>query len=256
MELKKPFFVIALILGVLIVVVELVGPSIIPKPDVGISQICSGLDDDMREECLDEDNRSDILEQANSDKPPGYGIRYLAMIDGPLLFTLILLGLSLILKERKSAKVQGPSSCVGSCLFILGGLVALFMVFMQLLFMLSLLFSPIFGTIAYFAGFGFFPSSTTAILLSMLMLLKIAFCIFLVLAHIRFLQNKGLVFLIICSLVANVIVSLLHGVVPSFLISITDAISAIILAIIGLIWGLIFFLKSIIPSLKALNLKK
>ncbi len=257
MELKKPLFIVSLVLCALVVLVELIGPSFIESKSPSLTQLCASIEEsDIREDCLDDDNRSEIEKAMKSEKPPGYAIRYLAMVDGPLLFTMLMFGLSLILKERKTAKVQGPTSCVSSCLFILGGLVLLFMVFLHFLFMVSLLLAVPFGTIAYFATYAFFPKSVTATILSVLMILKIAFCICLVLAHTRFLQNKGLVLLILSSLLANFIVALLHGIVPSFLVSISDAVAAIILAIIGLIWALSFFLKSIVPSLKALNLKK
>jgi hypothetical protein len=50
------------------------------------------------------------------------------------------------------------------------------------------------------------------------------------------LQNKGLVLIIVCSLLANLSVSFLHGLVPSVLVSITDGIAGIILLILAAIW--------------------
>src|SRR4029453_7062667 len=113
--------------------------------------------------------------------------------------------------------------------------------------------APIFGTIAYFAIYGHFDRSTAAATLSLLMILKIAFAICLVLAHQRFLQNKGLVFLIILSLVGNLIISFLHNFVPIPLVSITDTIGAIVVAIIAFILAIILMIGAIISIIKAIH---
>jgi hypothetical protein len=70
----------------------------------------------------------------------------------------------------------------------------------------------------------------------------------LVAAQQRFIQNKGLVALVITTLVANLVVAFLHGIVPGILVSITDAIAAIVLAIVAIIWGLVLAIGSI-PSI-------
>ena len=108
-----------------------------------------------------------------------------------------------------------------------------------------------FGTIAYLIIFGNFDRSGAAIALSLIMTLKLFFAGCLVLAHQRFLQNRGLVVLILTSLLATLIIGFLHGLVPAFLVSITDAIAAIVVGILALVWAIWFLLRSIPAVAKA-----
>jgi hypothetical protein len=91
------------------------------------------------------------------------------------------------------------------------------------------------------------------VLLSLVMFLKVAFCVLLVLAQPRFLQNKGLVALVLTSLVATLVVSFLHGVVPGLLVSITDTVAAIVLAVLAIVWGIVLLIGSIPSVLKAIK---
>jgi len=75
----------------------------------------------------------------------------------------------------------------------------------------------------------------------------------LALAHQRFLQNKGLVFVIIASLLATFIEELLHAWVPGFLVSITDSIDALIVLIPAIILGLVMLISSVISVGKAVT---
>ena len=123
-----------------------------------------------------------------------------------------------------------------------------------LLLMIALLLSVPFGTIAYLAIYGFFDRGGASAVLGILLFLKLAFAACLVLAQQRFLQNRGLVLLVISSLVANIVLSFLHGLVPIILVSITDAIGAIIVAACGCIWwllALIVALPAILKSIRA-----
>ena len=65
--------------------------------------------------------------------------------------------------------------------------------------MVSLLLAPPFGPIAYLALWGGFDTDGATVALGLTMLLKLAFAACLVLAHQRFLQNKGLVVLVLLS---------------------------------------------------------
>jgi hypothetical protein len=89
--------------------------------------------------------------------------------------------------------------------------------------------------------------------LSLLMFLKIVFAIMLVLAQPRFLQNKGLVALVITSLVANLVLAFLQGLVPIILVSIVDELAAIVFAIVAIIWGIILLIGSIPAIVKAVR---
>jgi hypothetical protein len=53
--------------------------------------------------------------------------------------------------------------------------------------------------------------------------------------------------------VANLIISFLHGFVPIILVSITDAIGAIIVGILAVIWAIILLVFAIISVIKAIH---
>ena len=75
-----------------------------------------------------------------------------------------------------------------------------------------------------------------------------------VLAHQRFLQNLGLVLIIIGALVANLIVSFLHALVPGFLVSISDAVAGIVVGMAGAILALLLLIAAIRSTTTALRL--
>jgi len=97
--------------------------------------------------------------------------------------------------------------------------------------------------------FAHFARGEAASILSLLILLKMAFAVLLIMSNPRFLENKGLVFLIFTVLLVNILVAFLHGFPPGFLASITDALAAIIVALIGLVWSLNLLLRSL-PAIK------
>jgi hypothetical protein len=88
------------------------------------------------------------------------------------------------------------------------------------------------------------------------MLLKFGLSICLVLAQQRFFQGKGLVLLILTSLLGTVIVNFLLGLVPGVLVSVTDAIAALIVGIIAVIWGFILLIGSLVSIVKVLRLDR
>jgi hypothetical protein len=187
------------------------------------------------------------------DKPPGYGIAYMAALDGLVFYTVLLMGLSLLIPERIHGKAQGCATLLISFFACVGIIAMIFMAVGLLILMVTLLISPIFGTIAYFAIFGHFATTESRIVLASLMTLKLGFAVCLVFAHQRFLQNKGLVLIVLCSLLANIIISFLHGFVPGFLVSITDIIAALVIAIIALIWAIVFLIGALISIIKAVT---
>jgi hypothetical protein len=186
------------------------------------------------------------------DKPPGYGIAYMAALDGLVFYSVLLMGLSLLIPEGIHGRVQGCATLLVSFFGCLGMIAMIFMALGLLILMVTLLISPIFGTIAYFAMFGHFPTTESRVVLASLMTLKLAFAVCLVFAHQRFLQNKGLVLIVLCSLLANIIISFLHGFVPGFLVSITDMIAALVVAIIAVIWAIVLLIGAVISVIKAI----
>lgn len=221
-ELRRPFFIIALVIMLDVVLIETASPWL-------------------------------NIFTASDFNRPGYGVQYLAFVDAFLLYVSLLIGLALIIPERVQGRVQGVVTLIFSFFGCLGSCSAIIFAFVFLLILIALLLSPIFGTAAYLAMYGDFDRSGANVTLSLIMVLKIGFCVFLILAHQRFLQNKSLVLLTLTSLVANLIISFLHNFGPGILTSITDAIGAIVVAILALIWAIVFIIGSIIAIVKAIK---
>jgi hypothetical protein len=230
-ELRKPFFIIALVLMLFVVLIEAGSTLWVGFGAKHTQQLAASLGADT----------------------PGYGIAYLGFLDGFVFYITLLIGLALLIPERIQGRVQGCVTLVVSFLGCLGTIVAIFTALAMLILMVTLLLAPIFGTIAYFAIYGDFDRSSAAITLSLIMTLKLAFVVCLVLAHQRFLQNKGLVLIVLTSLLANLIVSFLHNLVPGFLVSITDDIGGIVVAILAVIWAIILMIGAIISIIKAIH---
>ena len=125
-----------------------------------------------------------------------------------------------------------------------------------LILMISLLLAIPFGTIICLILYGSFNRAGADIALSLIMLLKLGFAVSLFFAQQRILQSKGLVLLVLTSLLATVIVSFLLGIVPEFLVSITDAIAAIIVGILTVIWGIILLIGSGVSIVKVIRLDR
>lgn len=221
-ELRRPFFILALVLMIFVVLIEIGSPWLMRV---------SGGDFDR----------------------PGYGIQYLVFVDAFLLYVTVLIGLALIIPERIQGRLQAVATLIFSFFGCLGIFMAIIFAIIFLLILVMLLLAPIFGTVAYLAVYGDFDRSGANITLSLITLLKIGFCILLILAHQRFLQNKSLVLLTLTSLVSNLIISFLHNLLPLILVSITDALGAIVVAILALIWAIIFLIGSIIAIVKSIH---
>jgi hypothetical protein len=210
-----------------------------------------------QESTLDEDDQAelvdDMVRQAQSGKkPPGVGVPSLGLIDGLLLYTLVLMALGLLVPERVHGRIQGIASLIASILLLIAAIVLIIGTFIKVLIMIALFLAAPFGTLAYLAMYGSFNRAGASVVLSAAMFLKLAGAVLLVLAHQRFLQNKGLVLLVLTSLVCNVIVSFLHGMVPIILVSITDAVAAIVIGILAAIWAIVLLIGSIISIVKAI----
>ena len=181
----------------------------------------------------------------------GLGIPYSPLLDGLLLFTVLLMGLGLLLPERVTGRIQGVTTLIVSLLVAILSFVLILAAVAALVLMVTLLLAIPFGTLAYLVIYGSFNRSGAAVALGLIMTLKLFFAGFLVLAHQRFLQNKGLVLLILTSLVATLVISFLQGLVPGFLVSITDAIAAIVVGVLALLWAIFLFVGSIPSIVKA-----
>lgn len=247
-DLRRPLFIAALALLALVIVVQLGAAAVIDANQSDLSSIESVIPNDPEildaYNDLDNDQKAE-LQEVGSDQPPGLAISYLALIDGLLLFTMALLGVGLIFPAHAVGKIQGLVTLGISILVILLGILLAIAGIIQLLLMVSLLLSAPFGTLVYLAKFGFFDRGGASLAISLIMTFKIAAVVCLVVAQQRFLQNRGLMLLLATSFVATIIVSFLHGFVPLFLVSITDAIGAIVMAIIAIIWAVYLLIRSL-----------
>ncbi len=230
-SLRKPLFIVAVVLIVLAVLIELGSAFYIEAPGPNV--------DDF------------------SDMPnPGFGIPYLAILDGLVLFTIAIITAPLFIPPRIVGRVQGVVSFVVSLLMLIGAIVMIVAAIVLLVLMISLFMAVPFGTVIYMAKFANFDTGQAAITLGVIMSLKLAFAGFLVFSHQRFLQNKGLMLIILTSFIATIIVSFLHGLVPRFLVSITDDIGAIVVAILTAIWAIFYLIGSIPAIIKALRVDR
>ena len=240
--LRRPFFLIALVAAALVVLVELAAPLILGGHDstaalteqaarLGIGDVGAG----------------------TAREAPGRAIPYLALVDGIALYTAALMGASLLVPEKIHGRLQGVLTLVAAVVLIVVAVGLGLAAIGELLTMVSLFFAPPFGTLAYLIVWGFFPRGDATVVLSLLLFLKLVFAGALVLAHQRFLQNKGLVALVLTGLLANVLVAVLHGLVPGVLVSILDDVAAVAVAAVAVVWGVVLLVGSVPAIVRALR---
>lgn len=185
-------------------------------------------------------------------RTPGIAINYLAFLDAIILYTLAWMALDLVVPRGVAGRLHGIVSLVLSFFALLAMIVVILATFGLLMLMISLLVAVPFGTIAYFAAWGHFATKAAATTLGFAMLLKLIFCVFLVLAHQRFLQNKGLVILTALSLALTWVTAFVQALLPFFLVSIGDALVALIIAVVAAIWLLFILIGAIIALIKTI----
>lgn len=183
---------------------------------------------------------------------PGLAIAHLALLDGLVLFSLILIGLGLVVPPAILGRIQGAVSLVVAIVAALAS-VALGAAALQLVTLMVVLLSAVpFGTIAYLVRWGSFDVDAAVVALGVILTLKLVAAVCLLLAHQRIVANTGLVLLILTSLAATVVVSALHGFVPGFLVSISDAVAAIVIAIAAFVWAIAFVIGGLVGLARAL----
>jgi hypothetical protein len=241
-ELRKPFLLLAFLAVILVVLVEL-GSGLL----IGGADASAALADSARGMDVELDGVGDVSE------PPGRGIAYLALIDIIALYATGLFCLSLVAPERIQGRGQGIVTLIGSIVLIVVSFFLLIIAFLELLIMVALLSAPPYGTLAYLAIWGFFPVGEASVIIGLLMFLKLAWAVLLIIAQPRFLQNKGLVLLILTSLVCTICLEFLHDLLPVIFVSILDDIGAIVFAIVGIVWGIVLLVGSIPAIVKAVR---
>lgn len=236
--LRRPFFVAAVVLAALIVLIE-----------VGMSGLVLGATSTPPDpnSAADLGVPADMLENA-PDELPGSGIRFLAFVDGLLLFTVLLMGASLLLPLRLHGRIQGVATFVVALVWIVVAALASLTALAQLMLMIGLFLAPPFGTAVYLAVWGGFPKGAAAIVLGLLLLLKVVFGVLLVLAQPRFLRMKGLVLLVVLSVVLQLVLGFLHGFMPRPVVAIGDQAWAVVTGVVALIWA-VAMLVGTVPAI-------
>lgn len=241
-NLRKPFLILALLVVLVVVLLETGSGLAIGGHDAS-AQLLGGAGK----------LGVDVGDVHGVTQPSGRGIPYTALVDGILLYTTVLFALSLLVPKGFQGRVQGIVTLVGSILLILLALLLLVIAFVELIVMVTLFAAAPFGTLAYLALWGFFPVGDATALLGLLLFLKLVFAALLILAQPRFLQNKGLVALVLTSFVCTLVLAFLYGFVPVILVSIVDDVGALVFAIIAIIWGLVLLIGSIPAIWKAVR---
>ncbi|WP_427172753.1 hypothetical protein [Arthrobacter sp. 92] len=166
-------------------------------------------------------------EQAGAE-PPGSGIGFLAFLDGLLLFTVVMLGLSLIMDLRVYGRLQGIVTLIVSFLWVAGAFLAAMTALAKLFLMFGLFVATPFGTLAYLALWGSFPVGKAAAILGLILLLKIVFVV-----------------LLAVSVLLQLVLGLIHGFLPGPLVSIGDQFWALVTVVVSLVWALVMLIGSI-----------
>jgi hypothetical protein len=241
-RLRVPVFLVAVAAMLLVVLLELATTLMLGGQDATAGLLAQAAEYEV-----------DLPGGGDVSAPPGRAISYLALVDGIALFTVVLMAAALVVPHRLHGRVQGIATIIFAIILILTALVLLVIAIVEVITMVALLFAFPFGTIAYLIIWGFFPRGGAAVMLSLLMFLKLVFAGALVIAQPRFIQNKGLVLLVVTSLVCNVVAAFLHGLVPRILVSITDDIAAIIFAVVAIVWAIVLLIGSIPSVVKAVR---
>lgn len=183
----------------------------------------------------------------------GLGGPYLALLDGILLYSVLLMSIGHFRLKDLTARIASVVTLILSFFGVIGSFFMILAAFFLIILMLGLLLAVPFGTLAYFAAYADFPKNAAVAALSFVMILKLLFLVLLALAHPGYLKNRGLVIMIGLSLLATWLTSFLIALPPGFLSSITDAVGALITAIIGFIRLVMMFIMSIGAVYRALK---
>jgi hypothetical protein len=249
-ELRKPFFIAAVVLILIVVAVEIGATWFLGGITAKAEDLTNLLNDPALASYKGEINPAD-LQKLNKGTPPGRAIPALAVLDGLVLFTVLLMGAPMFIPERIFARVQGIATLVVSLMALTGSIAGIFLTISLLILMVALFLAFPFGTIVYLIIYGFFDRTGATVTLSLLMSLKLAFAACLILAHQRFIQNKGLVLIVLTSFAANIIISFSYAIVPIPLVSITDAIATIVVFLLVVLWAVFLAVGSIVAVVKA-----
>lgn len=252
--LRKGAFARAVIALSLIICVE-VGAHFVPDVGGGARRVTSLASSPDFLRLQDQTGASDDeLRSVGEDnpQPPGLSITYLALIDGILLFTIVIMLLNLVGPRQAVGRLQGVAGIIAMIVLIIAAILMAIIALIKLIVMVSLFLAAPFGTLAYLVLYGTFDTGAATVLLAILMTLKLVFCVQLVWGQQRFLQMKGLVALIATSLLLTLVIGFAYGLVPVVLVSIIDALVALIIAIVAIVWALVLVVGGLIGAVRAI----
>ncbi|XOZ34501.1 hypothetical protein ACMDCT_04525 [Halomonadaceae bacterium KBTZ08] len=190
----------------------------------------------------------------NANGAVGWAIPGLALLDSQLVFTVLLMAVPLIAPESVTGRIQGITTLVASIILLIACVATALAAFSLLVQLVGLLVAPPMGPPLYVAlGYAAFPTTAAATTLSLIMIAKLVSCGVLIVAHPRFLTNKGLVLLIATSLLGTLAVSFLHGFPPGFVVSVTDLIATLLVVFLAALWALFGLVLGAISTVKAVT---
>jgi len=239
-SLRRPVFLLAVVVGALVVLAEL-GLSVLVGGHPATS--LAGAPGDPAALGVPPDMFSASVASASS--PPGSGIRALALFDGLVVFTLLLLGASVVVSQRAYARLQGVASLIVAIVWILACLALGALALGTLFLMIGLFVSPPFGTIVYLAVWGFFPVGDASVVLALLLVLKLVMLGLVVAAQPLFLRVKRLMALFAVSFVLQLVLGLIHGLLPRVVVSIGDQLWTLVTIVVSLVWAVVMLVMAI-----------
>lgn len=252
--MRRPLFLAGLLVLVVAFGLEL-GSGLVVSPDEADPAV---LADFLRDEGFDADERQEAIADAQglgAQQPPGLAVRSLALVDALLLVSLVLLALAIAVPHRVHSRISGIVNLVAGIAVIVLAIAQLLAALVLLQLMLGLFLSPPFGTLTYLAVYGFFDRPGAALILGVALALKIAFVVLALLAYPRFARERSLVLLVATSIGLVLLVTFLHGAVPLVLVSILDAVAAIIVSIAALVWAVPIVVMSLVSIASALRVR-
>jgi hypothetical protein len=264
-RLRIPFFVLAILVSAAIILIE--RRSVDPRTVAGFlpgfltgRQPSSNFEQALAAFSPEQQRQLNALRQEKAGEISnlkqdfeGFGVEALQFVDVYLLFTMLIMSLGLILGEGIHAKVQGVITLIVGIVIIIVAIIKIFIILAKLLLMVGLLLAFPFGTLAYLIIYGDFDTGAAYAVMALLFVLKAVFGVLLVLAHQGFLKNIGLIVYTLLAFVGMIVVSFLYAIVPGFLVSITDAIAGIVLAIIGILLAIWMAIKALIAIVLAIK---
>ena len=243
-EVRRPLFFLACFALLLAVLVELGSGLVVgggsAGPVAGLAAGIPGVEPDM-------------VADVDAESPPGNGIGHLALIDGYLLFSVVMLGLSFVLSQRAYGRIQGIVTLIVSFCWIILSFIMALIAFVLLLVMFGLFVAVPFGTIAYLAVWGFFPVGQAATVLGLVLFLKLVFLVLLVLSQQKFLKAVALMIHIAVSFVLQLVLGIVQGWLPGIVVSLGDQLLALVFAIVslvGAIWAFVWTIPAVVNAIR------